>query len=446
MEEKHIHRLRIRRGSNSQRKEVMFEDGEFVYVYDIEKLYVGDMKSIGGIKVSNNNQVILKNEKPISADIGDILYNKLNKSTYIVNKKNELQLINISINDIFKYLKQIEELEALLDNLEKFCCNKDFALDTDDGVNILADYGDWLRVKYPDLSVVSCKPPIISSKYLKLKTNKVYTLDITNFNSDSDILFFDNLVDRDINEINQNINIIQDSVTSSNNLKILEITNNTIKFSVDPLPLDVVVGTGIYIDYDIQNDCGSIEKEKGKIGGVVYNNNATIYTTKLDEYKEYTSNKIYSMYQVLDPTTNQYPWDKECWFLFYFDSKDLSDSYYITMFDKSPDISTGDINVNTYSYGSIGPIFNKGIYLFWHPKDTDLNIWNKGNGVNSWSVFPVYNTDEHPNSPNRFFQNVNIKPTSQQIISMLNDKGLTYEKDYTSIYTDTTVPSFIKIF
>lgn len=446
MQEKHIHKLRIRRGSNSQRKEVRFEDGELVYVNDKKKLYVGDMKTVGGIKASNNNQIILKKELPINADTGDILYNKLHRAVYIVNKSEELESVIFSSDDYYKYLKQIEDLEALLENLEKFCCNKDFALDTDDGINILADYGDWIVAKYPDFFVSVCKSPIISSKYLKLKSNKTYTLDITNYNSDSDIIFTNNLVDRDINTTIQPIKIVENSVVASSNLKILEITDTTIKFYTDPLPNSISIGMNVFIDYNIENDCGALQTEKGSIGGYVYNSILTLLSRNIDEVKKEASNFKYQMYQILDPITKDYPWDKGCWFLFYFNSFDEFDNYYITMFDKFPIISNGSPNVNSYIYGPIGPVKYKGMYLFYHPINTDLNIWNNGYGNNEWRVFPVYNTKEHPNSPNRFFTNVNIKPSVQQLQTMLLQKGLTYEKDYTDIYNNNVVPSFIKIF
>lgn len=445
MEEKHLRRIKVRRGSNLQRKQVLFEDGEFVYVNDIKKLYVGDVKKYGGHKVSNNNQVILKKIKPINTDIGDLLYNKLDKSTYIVNKDEELELLSFSTDNFYIYLSQIEELEKLVNDIEKYCCNAEFALDTDDGINILADYGDWIKVKDPELSII-CRPPIISSKYLKLKTNKTYTLDILNANSDSDIVFFNNLIDRDTNDTPQNIKIVENSIITSSNLKILETTNTTIKFSVESLPVGVSVGMGVYIDYNIENDCGAIQKEKGSIGGLVYNTNVNIYSSNLDEYKKYVSGSEYNMYQIIDPVTKEYPWEKEGWFLLYFDSLNQPDSYYITMFDKVPTIVNGNVNIKSYIYGPIGPVSDKGMYMFYHPKNTDLNIWNKGKGQNVWSVFPIYNTNEHPNSPNRFFTKINVKPSKQQLESMFKDKKLTIQKDYTDIYKDTITPSFIKTF
>jgi hypothetical protein len=456
MEEKHLRRIKVRRGSNLQRKQVLFEEGEFVYVNDIKKLYIGDIKTYGGIKVSNNNRVILKKSKPIEADIGDILYNKLDKSTYIVNKSEELELISYSVDDLYKHLKQIKELEDLLDKLEKFCCNNEFALDTDDGVNIFTDYGDWIKVKDPDPIITTiCNSPIIASKYLKLKSKKTYTLDITNSKSDLDILFFNNLIDRDTSDPIQPIKIVENSISSSSNIKIIDVTDTTIKFIVDELPPNVSVGMGVYIDYDIENDCGSIQNQKGSMGGLVYNSNVTIKTAPLGSYGIYSSNSSYTMYQVLDKQTNEYPFDQEGWFLFYYDAFGAPDTFYLTMFDKTPSLKDGNTNINSYIYGPfIGSNPLEGCYIFYHPKDTDINVWNQGGGSSGWFVLRLGDITKNRNSPDFYFTDINKKPTKIQAIgykNMYSEENsfisLDKVKDYTDIVKKSvTVPPFIKIY
>lgn len=91
MDEHHLRRIRIRRGTNSQRKQVLLEEGEFVYVNDIKRLYVGDNEKFGGYRVSNINHVINNAYIPKNSDIGDILYNKSDKSTYIIDKDGKLK-------------------------------------------------------------------------------------------------------------------------------------------------------------------------------------------------------------------------------------------------------------------------------------------------------------------------------------------------------------------
>jgi hypothetical protein len=95
-----IGKIKVRRGTNSQRKLVTFEEGELVYSIDKQRLYIGNGKEKGGILVSNRNYI--KNSvgvPPIVPDEalhGDIIYDKSNSKTYItkcVESSCELLLI-----------------------------------------------------------------------------------------------------------------------------------------------------------------------------------------------------------------------------------------------------------------------------------------------------------------------------------------------------------------
>jgi hypothetical protein len=461
MEENHLHKIRVRRGTNSQRKQVLFEDGELVYINDIKRLYVGDLKTNGGIKTSNNNQIIPKKEKPVESDIGDILFNKLNKSVFIVDRDENLLEIMGSLDDYNKFKERLDALEDLLNRLETDCCNLDFALDTDDSENILTDYGDWIRVKYGEIVKISCSQPIISSKYLNLKTGKTYILDISNTTSDPDIIFENNLIDRDINTPPQNIKIIKESVLTSSNIKILEITDTTIKFFVDPLSIEKYIGAGVYIYYDIQNDCEYTQEKNIFVGGIAINFSSSIKVEKLylNEYKQLNSDiniientrQNNNLYQIFDRNTNLYPFNTECWFLFYFKTNNIGSEFHITMVDKYPSlINENNLNQIYHSFlnNKTNSIMYGGMYLFWHPKNMDLNIWSKTS--TDILLFPVYDTQEHVNSPNRFFNKINIKPNLKQIKSVLVEKNILSQfspmpVDYTGIFYDKN-PNFIQIF
>jgi hypothetical protein len=445
MDEHHLRRIRIRRGTNSQRKEVLFEEGEFVYVNDIKRLYVGDRKTYGGVSVSNNNHVENSAIRPINSDVGDLLYNKTDKATYIVDKDGKLKKIIYSSDDVYKYKIQLDELELLLLKLEKLCCNTEFALDTDDGINILVDYGDWIKVKdyAANVDVVQCKPPVISEKYLDLKSDKTYILDIQNYKSSPDIIFINNTIDTDGNTPPQDIKIVEDSVNSSKDIKILEVTDTTIKFQAILPDPKKVISLGTFIDYSIQNSCSARQKENSSITGIVYNTNIQVSTVEIGVYEEHTSAKSYTMYKVIDPISKDYPWDKNCWFIFYFNSRGFADSYYITEISKKPKLINGNWILDKKSYGEIGPVSYKGMFIFWHPKDFDLNIWNQGKGSNDWSCFPLFDPSKHVNDSNHFFTEESVKPTLTQIEECLKSKSLTVQKNYTDVYTGTAIPSFI---
>jgi hypothetical protein len=151
------------------------------------------------------------------------------------------------------------------------------------------------------------------------------------------------------------------------------------------------------------------------------------------------------MYKIVDPVTNDYPWDKNAWFVFYFDNFVEADSYYITEISKRPKLINGNWFLDKKSFGEIGSVYGKGMFIFWHPQEFDLNVWNQGKGRNQWSVFPLFNPSKHPNDENYFFTKENEKPTVQQIEACLNKKGLSVYKDYTDVYTGTALPSFITI-
>jgi hypothetical protein len=57
MHEKHLRKLKIRRGNDDQRKVTLFEEGELVFVKDTERVYVGDDTTLGGNKISNKYKI-----------------------------------------------------------------------------------------------------------------------------------------------------------------------------------------------------------------------------------------------------------------------------------------------------------------------------------------------------------------------------------------------------
>ena len=87
MIDRRIGKIKVRRGTDSQRKLVTFEEGELVYSIDKQRLYIGNGTEKGGILVSNRNYV--KNSLGVPPVVpnevlhGDIVYDKSNSKTYI---------------------------------------------------------------------------------------------------------------------------------------------------------------------------------------------------------------------------------------------------------------------------------------------------------------------------------------------------------------------------
>ena len=152
MQEKHIRKLKIRRGNDNQRKVTLFEEGELVFIKDTERVYVGDDTTLGGNKISNKNFLIESSIKPEAAQSGDIFLDQTDTSTYMVDLTGgTIQIIPSLSSCCVNIKKDIDIIDALLKRLSGECCNSDNFLATDlDSIifsdNILTDNTDTIRV------------------------------------------------------------------------------------------------------------------------------------------------------------------------------------------------------------------------------------------------------------------------------------------------------------
>lgn len=85
-----LQKLKIRRGTDLQRKLVIFEDGELVFTTDTQKLYIGDGNSTGGILISNRGYIVDVAQLDVSnppsyLNKNDILFNNRTNICYIVD-------------------------------------------------------------------------------------------------------------------------------------------------------------------------------------------------------------------------------------------------------------------------------------------------------------------------------------------------------------------------
>jgi hypothetical protein len=87
-------KLKIRRGTDAQRKMVTFDNGEIAYVTDPDarRLYIGDGVTVGGISTSMKffygsiNSAAAGSSTPFSkAQIGDLIFNIDNTQLYILS-------------------------------------------------------------------------------------------------------------------------------------------------------------------------------------------------------------------------------------------------------------------------------------------------------------------------------------------------------------------------
>jgi hypothetical protein len=124
-----IGKVKVRRGTDVQRKLVTFEEGELVYTTDTKRAFIGDDNTLGGNVISNVNYITTVAGLPSNVVYGDILYVETTKKSYIVGYDTDgvtLKLFLIADgsigDDLFKkindLLNQIRPLTGCLASKE----------------------------------------------------------------------------------------------------------------------------------------------------------------------------------------------------------------------------------------------------------------------------------------------------------------------------------------
>lgn len=117
-----LRRIQIRRGLSSQRTEVLYEEGEPLYLIDKQRVYIGDNKTFGGILVGNVNVIEKNKEIPFKSVPTDLIYVEDNKTTYIYDKIDGLLPITSSVDCCKDIQKEIDDMNKYLDFVyDKYC-------------------------------------------------------------------------------------------------------------------------------------------------------------------------------------------------------------------------------------------------------------------------------------------------------------------------------------
>lgn len=141
MEENHLRRIILRKGYDSQRRQVILEEGEPVYTVDGNRIFVGDQETLGGSSVTNKTIISNDETNEIPQSL-DLVYDTITHQTSIIDANGFSISLDTASDDIWEKLNFIEDI---LSQVEDECCSTDCALITDDNVIILADYGDWIK-------------------------------------------------------------------------------------------------------------------------------------------------------------------------------------------------------------------------------------------------------------------------------------------------------------
>ena len=114
MIDRRIGKIKVRRGTNLQRKPIVFEDGEIVYTIDTKRAFIGDDSTEGGNDISNINYITTATGLPSNVEYGDIVHVETTKNTYIVGYDVDgitLKLILIASGNLNVELqKEIDDL------------------------------------------------------------------------------------------------------------------------------------------------------------------------------------------------------------------------------------------------------------------------------------------------------------------------------------------------
>jgi len=151
MEEKHLRRIILRKGYDSQRRQVILEEGELVYTVDGNRIFVGDQQTLGGSSVTNKTIISNDGTNEIPQSL-DLVYDTTTHQTSIIGADGFPIILDTTSDEIWEKLKFIDEI---LTKVEDECCNTACALITDDNVIVLTDYGDWFKLCEPKVTAVS---------------------------------------------------------------------------------------------------------------------------------------------------------------------------------------------------------------------------------------------------------------------------------------------------
>jgi hypothetical protein len=185
MIDRRIGKIKVRKGTDLQRKQIVFEEGELVYTIDTKRVFIGDGITLGGKRVTNKNYILNTLNLPNDAYYGDIVHDLTNKKTYIVGTDDGRDILNPSLKLILiadynignGYQTRIDELTNRFKAIEN-CLRTEKPKQTDPPV---AEEYKWLE--HPLSTTVNFGDTVVfTAKAIGPYTDIVYNwqkLDIT---------------------------------------------------------------------------------------------------------------------------------------------------------------------------------------------------------------------------------------------------------------------------
>lgn len=125
-----IVKIKVRRGTNSDRKRVVLDEGEIGFTTDTQRLFIGDGNTLGGVNVANNYLGQGQRETFATALPYDMVWDTVEKNLFILSATNPLSAANWfnvgpRTDDTTVYYNINNELEVVDDSIGRTKLNAD---------------------------------------------------------------------------------------------------------------------------------------------------------------------------------------------------------------------------------------------------------------------------------------------------------------------------------
>ena len=119
-----IVKIKIRRGSNSDRLRVILDEGEMGYATDIQRLFVGDGNTLGGINIANKFLGYGVRNTFGAALVGDTVYDTVEKNIFALSSlppslSGNWVNVGPKTDDTYIYYNSAYKLEIVPDSVDR---------------------------------------------------------------------------------------------------------------------------------------------------------------------------------------------------------------------------------------------------------------------------------------------------------------------------------------
>ena len=125
-----IVKIKIRRGTNSDRRRVVLDEGELGFTTDTQRLFVGDGNTLGGVNISNNYLGQGQRDTFATALPNDMVFDTVGKNLYVLSGTNPLSADNWfsagpRTNNVTIFYNNNYELDVVDDSIGRTKLNAD---------------------------------------------------------------------------------------------------------------------------------------------------------------------------------------------------------------------------------------------------------------------------------------------------------------------------------